>query len=128
MAVYDMEEGMHYVCQRCGNCCRWPGEVRVSEEEISRIAAFLKLSEEEFIERYTELRQDRRGLTLISKPNHECIFLDGIECRIQAVKPQQCIDFPNKWNFPGWRKVCESIPVPIESLGKDPSGEEPAKP
>jgi hypothetical protein len=28
------------------------------------------------------------------------------------VKPQQCKDFPNGWNFPGWREVCEAIEVP----------------
>jgi hypothetical protein len=30
------------------------------------------------------------------------------------VKPEQCSGFPNKWNFPGWRQVCEAIPVPIK--------------
>ena len=36
---------------------------------------------------------------------------------INEVKPQQCRDFPNKWNFPGWRQVCEAIPVARESEG-----------
>ena len=39
-------------------------------------------------------------------------MLDGNRCTIQAVKPIQCRGFPNQWNFPGWRKVCEAIPVP----------------
>ncbi|HRQ87759.1 MAG TPA: YkgJ family cysteine cluster protein [Bacteroidia bacterium] len=112
MSVHDMEEGMRYVCQRCGNCCRWPGEVPVSDAEIGRIADHLGLPESEFIERYTEVNVQRTSLTLISRPNHECIFLDGIDCRIQAVKPDQCAGFPNQWNFPGWRQSCEAIPVP----------------
>jgi hypothetical protein len=29
------------------------------------------------------------------------------------VKPEQCAGFPNKWNFTGWRQVCEAIPVPV---------------
>ena len=33
MSLYDMEDGMHYACQRCGNCCRWHGEVPVTDEE-----------------------------------------------------------------------------------------------
>ena len=33
-------EDVHYVCQRCTACCRWPGDVRVEEEEIARIAGF----------------------------------------------------------------------------------------
>lgn len=122
MGVYDMEEGVRYVCQRCGNCCRWPGEVPVSDAEISRIARHLDLPEEIFIEQYTEVRRDRRGLTLISRPNHECIFLDGIDCRIQAVKPDQCAGFPNQWNFPGWREVCEAIPVPLTPRSSPSAG------
>ena len=107
---------VYYLCQRCGNCCRWSGEVPVSPAEISAIAAFLGLSEEEFIRKHTRLRQNRRGLALEDKGNGECFFLDGIDCRIQAVKPGQCRGFPNAWNFPGWRDVCEAIPVvPVDS-------------
>jgi Fe-S-cluster containining protein len=51
-------------------------------------------------------------LSLIARPNHECIFLEGTNvCKIQAVKPQQCAGFPNAWNFPGWREVCVAVPV-----------------
>ena len=117
MSLHDMEEGVHDACQRCGNCCRWPGEVPVSDAEISRIAAFLELSEGEFFSQYTEVRLNRAGLTLASRPNHECIFLAGIECRIQPVKPDQCAGFPNQWNFPGWRETCEAVPVRLGNSG-----------
>jgi len=117
MSLHDMEEEMEYVCQRCGNCCRWPGEVPVSDAEIARIAEFLGMDEEDFITRYTDVRLNRTGLTLISRPNHECIFLDGIDCRINPVKPVQCAGFPNQWNFPGWRKSCEAIAVPRRGIG-----------
>ncbi|MEY5013526.1 MAG: hypothetical protein RLY69_1241, partial [Verrucomicrobiota bacterium] len=70
-----------------------------------------------FIARFTRLRGDRTGLSLIEKDNHECVMLDGNNCTIQAVKPTQCRGFPNHWNFPGWREVCEAIPV------RDGSGE-----
>ena len=62
----------------------------------------------EFIQKYTRLRDDRRGLALEGKPNGECIFLEGQDCAVQPVKPQQCLDFPNRWNFPGWEKVCQA--------------------
>ena len=29
---------------------------------------------------------------------------------MQPVKPQQCRDFPNLWNFPGFEKVCHAVP------------------
>lgn len=101
-----------YLCQRCGNCCRWPGFVRVDGNEIAAIAAFLELSADEFIDRYTDLRPSRAGLMLKSHPDGSCIFLEGVNtCTIQAVKPQQCRDFPNKWRFDGWREQCEAIEV-----------------
>jgi Fe-S-cluster containining protein len=109
-----LDPSVFYVCQRCGNCCKWPGDVRIEEEEVAPIAAHLGLEEGEFVTRFTRLRTNRTGLSLIEKDNHECIMLDGNSCRIHAVKPAQCRGFPNLWNFPGWREVCEAIPVPVE--------------
>jgi len=106
-----MSDAIHYACQRCTACCRWPGFVKVGDAEIAAIAACLGLSEHDFIQRYTRLRAQRDGLALIDKgDSHECIFLDGRDCSIQAVKPVQCAGFPNTWNFPGWREVCEAVP------------------
>ena len=105
-----MSEAIFYECQRCTNCCRWPGFVKLSEGEISSIAAYLGMAEFEFIQCYTRLRPQRDGLALIDKPNGECIFLEGRDCVVQAVKPVQCGGFPNTWNFPGWRESCEAVP------------------
>jgi len=102
----------YYQCQRCGNCCRWPGLVKLTEEDITAISAFLGLSEDDFIQQHTRLRPRRDGLALLDKGNGECAFLDGRDCRIQPVKPAQCRGFPNEWNFPGWREVCEAIEAP----------------
>ncbi len=104
----------YWKCQRCTACCRWPGDVKVGPEEITEIAAFLGLGEPEFLQKYTRLRTDRAGLSLIEQTDDSCIFLQGNNCVINAVKPQQCRDFPNKWNFPGWRQVCGAIPVSVE--------------
>jgi Fe-S-cluster containining protein len=84
--------------------------VKVTEPEINQIAAFLGLDVNDFIQRYTRLRQQRDGLALIDKGNGECFFLEGNDCVINEVKPQQCRDFPNNWSFPGWRQVCEAVP------------------
>lgn len=109
-----MEEGVRYACQRCGNCCRWPGEVPVSDSEIEKISGYLGMSVYDFIAEHTDLRVSRTGLTLRERENGECIFLDGNVCEINAVKPRQCAGFPNQWNFKGWREQCEAIPIPIE--------------
>lgn len=85
--------------------------MKVSAQEIAQIAEFLGIDEGDFIQRFTRLRPQRDGLALLDKPNGECFYLDGRDCRIQPVKPQQCRDFPNQWNFPGWRQVCEATPA-----------------
>lgn len=100
-----------YVCQRCTACCKWPGDVRLDGGEIALIASFLGLCEQEFIDRYTRIHSDRKSLSVIERENDECIFLADGGCLINPVKPQQCRDFPNKWNFPGWREHCRAIPV-----------------
>ena len=86
----------------------------MTDEEVKNIAEFLGMPLYDFVAHYTDLRVNRAGLTLIDKPNGECIFLDGIDCTIQPVKPSQCAGFPNKWNFPGWKDQCEAIPLPID--------------
>jgi uncharacterized protein len=100
-------------CQRCAACCRWPGEVRLTDGEVARLAPFLGMNEKEFIETHTRLRNDRKGLALKVRSDHSCIFLDGNACVVQSVKPQQCKDFPNRWVNLLWGKV------PLEVMRRD---------
>jgi uncharacterized protein len=105
---------VYYECTRCGNCCRWPGDVNITSAEIPAISKHLNLSEEAFVSQYTRLNSKRSGLSIIDKPNGECIFLEGKNtCLIQPVKPHQCSGFPNQWRFDGWRELCESIEHPV---------------
>lgn len=85
--LFVLEPGVYYVCQRCNACCRWPGDVRVSNVEITAIADFLGMQEDDFISRFTRLRTNRTGLSLLEKENHECLMLEGGGCRIHPVKP-----------------------------------------
>lgn len=113
---------VYYQCQRCTACCRWPGDVCVEDDEITAIAGFLGMEEGEFIQEFTRIRSNRTGLSLVDKEGTtECIMLDGDACRIQAVKPRQCIGFPNEWNFPGWQLECKAIAVPRDR-GAEPDG------
>ena len=82
----------------------------MTDTEIARLAAFKGLSENEFIQQFTRLRHDRQGLALKEQPDGACIFLEGENCAVQPVKPQQCREFPNLWNFPGFEKICHAIP------------------
>jgi Fe-S-cluster containining protein len=87
--------------------------VRVSDAEIARLAAYLGSTEFDFIQQFTRLRQDRRGLALKDQADGACIFLEQGGCRVQAVKPRQCREFPNRWNFPGYEKICRATPCEV---------------
>jgi hypothetical protein len=84
--------------------------VRLTDADIIGISAFLGVSEYKFIQDYTRLRPKRDGLALIDKPNGECVFLDGIDCTIQPVKPQQHI-------FPRQGRVQKQEPNRLRYLG-----------
>ena len=106
--VTDMAK--EFECKRCGNCCRWPGYVRISPAETDVIAAFLQMPVQEFTEKFTRLTADRTGLSLLENADGSCPYLidspEGPACKLQPVKPQQCRDFPLKWSFPGWEQEC----------------------
>jgi Fe-S-cluster containining protein len=82
--------------------------VKVSGAEIAAMAVHLGLGAGEFVERYTRLRPNRQGLMLAEKDNSECIFLDGVDCRVHPAKPQQCRDFPQLWKNTEFFHRCQS--------------------
>jgi len=84
--------------------------VRLTDQEITRLAAFKGLSEPDFIQHFTRLTHDRRGLALQEQPGGACVFLVGNDCAVQSVKPQQCRDFPNLWRHPDADNLCHAIP------------------
>lgn len=116
------EKDVYYVCQRCTACCKWPGDVILEKEEAEKIAAFLKMEVADFIQQHTHLSENRKHLSLMENPDHSCVWLEGKDCALQEVKPIQCAGFPNTWNFPGWRKWCEAVPIP---MAEKPMAEKP---
>ncbi len=98
----------NFVCTQCGKCCRIPGYVRVSESDISRIAACMDLDTDTFIAKHTRLMADRSGLSLLEEKDGVCAHLtdDGI-CGIHAAKPEQCTGFPYTWRYPNMESICE---------------------
>lgn len=113
--VSNRSDQLRYRCQKCGNCCRWEGYVRLNHEEMRPIAHYLGLSVDEFVQKYTILTRDRRGLSLTENEDGACVFLspDGC-CMIQPVKPEQCRQFPNFWVVPGFRDKCRAIDTWVE--------------
>ncbi len=101
-----MPEPIIHHCQRCGACCRWEGDVCLTDADVVAIADYLQMEETDFINEYCRLRTNRQGLSIIDNEDGACIMLTPTGCRIQPVKPQQCSDFPHRWNFPGWEQRC----------------------
>ena len=99
--AYKTDELEGFSCQCCGACCRIPGGiVRIRDAEITRIAAYLGMAEEHFIENETRLSPDRTCLVLKDAPDGSgaCGMLDSAgRCRIHPVKPDQCACFPYEW-------------------------------
>jgi Fe-S-cluster containining protein len=86
------EAGLRFECRRCGHCCRGaPGFVWVTRAALDRIAAFLKVDPDEL--RTTSVRRVGSRLSLLERPNGDCIFYaDG--CTVYPVRPEQCRTFP----------------------------------
>lgn len=96
------QDGLRFECTRCGNCCTGaPGSVRVSDEEIDRLARFLGMSRKAFIGIYT--RRLKGYVSLREMPNYDCVFFTAEKgCRVYEHRPKQC----RTWPF--WNAVVES--------------------
>lgn len=61
------------------------------------MARFLGLDATAFADRYMRLLPNRQGLGLAEAADGACVFLEGNACRVYAVRPRQCRDFPAGW-------------------------------
>jgi len=92
----------NFACLKCGACCRWSGNVLLTQKDITAISTVLKIPENIFVQKYTTLTANRSQLTLIEQPSGACCFLteDNV-CGIYDTRPQQCRDFPHLWHVKG---------------------------
>ncbi len=108
------EDGLHFRCTRCGNCCTGePGHVWVDDAEIADIAEHRAEPVEEVIGLYTRLAH--RGRTLREKNNGDCVFFDRkVGCTIYPVRPRQCQTWPfwesNVQTREEWKRTCRICP------------------
>ncbi|GHU72593.1 Fe-S oxidoreductase [Clostridia bacterium] len=73
-----------YDCCKCHNCCEFYS-IEVDSSDIARAAGFLDMTTEVFTDKYTKDGE-------IKAP---CPFLqDSGRCRIQPVKPDECVGYP----------------------------------
>ncbi|MBC8062852.1 MAG: YkgJ family cysteine cluster protein [Clostridiaceae bacterium] len=76
-------------CSKCRNCCK-EYSASFKEDELAPVAAFLKIAEKDFRDKY--IKEELGGYQLNVRP---CCFLkeDG-GCQIEACKPVSCRDYP----------------------------------
>ena len=108
-------DGLKFSCTQCGRCCGGaPGDVWVSEEEIATLADRLGMDDESFRRKYTR-KVGRRGISLVEKPNYDCIFFDKKSgCTVYEERPLQCRTWPfwrsNLRSREDWDVESESCP------------------
>lgn len=102
-------DGLHFECTGCGNCCTGsPGYVWLNDEEIVKIAEYLKITIQEFSRRFLRLVNGNFSL-LENHHTFDCVFFKDKRCQIYPVRPTQCRTFP--W----WPKHLESREAWIEA-------------
>jgi len=78
-------------CLKCPSlCCRMAGYVRVSRDDIRRLAKFLKLTVREFEERHI-IERTRKGEKRIKTGTGTCQFLgNDRRCTVYDGRPRDC--------------------------------------
>ncbi len=78
-------------CLQCANCCKTTGPLLI-QKDIERIAKFLRLKPQQFIDQYLRIDEDQ-DYVFQSMP---CPFLGGDHyCAIYEVRPRACREFPH---------------------------------
>lgn len=108
-----MAEGLRFECQPgCTECCRQKGFVYLTEADLKRAAAYLKMSAAAFEKKHVYRTRNRMRLRVPRDAN--CSFLLNDGCSIHPAKPTQCRIFPF-WpelveSRRGWRKTARYCP------------------
>ena len=112
-------DGLRFQCvPGCTNCCQVQGWVYITEEDLLRAAAFLKISPEQFEAEYVV--RTKYTLRLRKPKGAQCHFLKSGGCAIHPAKPVQCRLFPF-WpelveNRANWEEAAQNCP----GIGKGP--------
>lgn len=85
-------------CNMCDKCCIYRGDIRLTPLNVCNISKFLKLSIQEFLEKYTDRLQGEEPelvLKTVSEKRKCILYNEDIKgCGIHKVKPMQCVMFP----------------------------------
>jgi Fe-S-cluster containining protein len=81
-------------CRACANCCK-VAETNISKRDIDRLAKFLGMTSNQFVEQYTTMSVQDEDEIILRRNEAGCIFLDGNDCTIYEARPDTCQNFPH---------------------------------
>ena len=85
-------------CKICDKCCEYRGDIKITPINVLEISKYLKISIDEFLEKYTEPAPNEEPEIVIKGVGEKryCIFNDRqtFKCKIHDVEPMQCLVFP----------------------------------
>lgn len=98
LEVLNLKSKIHINCEICDKCCVNRGDLKITPINVLEISKFLKIEPSVFIEKYT-INVYKNSPELVLKATGDkklCIFNDEQtnKCKIQKVKPMQCVVFP----------------------------------
>ena len=96
--ILNLKSKVNLNCSICDKCCQNRGDIRLTPINVIEISNYLKIPINEFLEKYTcELKNEEPEIVInpIGEKNW-CIFnnIENNRCKIQKVKPVQCVVFP----------------------------------
>lgn len=96
--ILTLKSKQNLQCKICDKCCKYRGDIRLTPINIIQISNFLKISIQEFLDSYTEeLKNEAPEIVLKSVGKEKICILNDTKtnkCRIQKIKPVQCVVFP----------------------------------
>lgn len=90
-------EGLRFSCTQCSHCCRHEsGYVFLSPSDLSAISGFLRISDDECIEKYCRWVPFGfiEHLSLREHHNRDCVFWQDGGCTVYDARPAQCRTYP----------------------------------
>lgn len=96
--ILNLKSKANLNCSLCEKCCEYRGDIKITPINVLEISRFLRMPIEEFMKEYTvEVVGEEPEIVIkgIGK-KQECIFnnRENFKCKINKVKPMQCVVFP----------------------------------
>ena len=111
-----------FKCTACGHCCKGPGDVYFTEEDLQAIKKHLKLGAFGFARLKRKLIQERIPGYYVHRSGEACILLQNNRCSVYEVRPLQCKTYPfwpsNFQSRANFRSLVKECPGTMAGKGR----------